>query len=108
MWDFESTDEFTHRYKRYEKKHQRELLAVLANLDVVQKALRQGANPQKLPCGFLHIEQRGVIAIDQKGGGRNLAQTRLYVYLDRDSRTIHLITLGDKTSQRADIKTAAD
>jgi hypothetical protein len=82
--------------------------AVLANLDIVQKALRLGANPQKLPFGFIHIEQRGVIAIDQKGGGRDLAQTRLYVYLDRDSQVVHLITLGDKTSQKADVKTASD
>jgi hypothetical protein len=108
MWDLEPTDEFSRRYKRYEKKHPRELKAVLSNLDVVQKSLREGANPQKLPFGFIHIEQRGVVAIDQKGGGRDLAQTRLYVYLDREDRTIHLITLGDKRSQKTDVKTASD
>jgi hypothetical protein len=37
-----------------------------------------------------------------------LAQTRLYVYLDRETRTVHLITLGDKGSQRADIKFSSE
>jgi hypothetical protein len=108
MWELEPTDEFARRFKRYEKKHPRELKAVLANLEVIQESLQSGTNPQKLPFGFIHIEQRGVIAIDQKRGGKNLAQTRLYVYLDRDTETIHLITLGDKASQHADVKTASD
>lgn len=108
MWDPESTDEFERRSKRYEKKHPRELKAVLANLAVIRASLQQGTNPQKLPFGFIHVEPHGVVAIDQKGGGKDLAQTRLYVYLDRDDQTIHLITLGDKTSQKADIKVASD
>lgn len=35
-------------------------------------------------------------------------QTRLYVYLDPEDKTIHLITLGDKRTQKTDIKTASD
>ncbi len=108
MWDFDRTAEFDRSYRRYEKKHPRELKAVLTNLNRVQKVLRDGANPQKLPFGFIHIEQRGVIAIDQKGGGKNLAQTRLYIYIDRIDQTIHLITIGDKSSQPGDIRTASD
>ncbi len=73
------------------------------NLSRLQRALQEGANPLNLPFGFIHREPRGVVAIDQKGGGKSLAQARLYVYLDRDTQTIHLITLGDKGSQRDDI-----
>lgn len=69
MWEFEATEEFGRRAKQFEKKHRKELVAVLTNLDAVQKALLEGANPKGLPFGFLHIEQRGVIAIDQKRGG---------------------------------------
>lgn len=108
MWDLEPSEEFRRRVKRFTKDHPRELKACLDNLDTVQGALREGANPQKLPFGFLHIEQHGVLALDQKGGGKALAQTRLYVYLDRETQTIHLITLGDKGSQRADIKFSSE
>jgi hypothetical protein len=44
-----------------------------------------------------------VVAIDQKGEGKNLAQTRLYVFPDLETETLYLITLGDKQSQKADI-----
>lgn len=108
MWDLEPTDEFERRAKRFSKNYPRELRAVLANLDLLQKALREGANPLQLPFGFIHGEQRGVVAIDQKGGGKDLAQTRLYLYLERETQTIHLITLGDKTSQKADVKHASE
>ena len=46
----------------------------------------------------------GVVAVDQSGPGAGLKRTRLYVYPDVDSRTLHLITVGDKSSQGADIK----
>jgi hypothetical protein len=104
MWETDSTEEFDRRVRRFTKNHPRELQAVLTNLHRLQKALDEGANPQNLPLGFIHREARGVLAIDQKGGGSNLAQTRLYVYLDPDSETIHLITLGDKSSQKDDVK----
>jgi hypothetical protein len=105
MWDYEPDEMFDRRAKRYQKDHPRELQAVLTNLNILQKALQAGANPQKIPFGFIHVEQRGVVAIDQKGGakrragqkgGKSLAQTRLYVYLDRDTETVHLVTLGDE------------
>jgi hypothetical protein len=108
MWDYEPTDEFSRRVKRFAKDHPRELTAVMTNLDRVQKSLREGANPFHLPLGCIHGEQRGVLAVDQKGGGKNLMQARLYIYLDRDSKMIHVITLGDKGTQRADVKFSSD
>jgi hypothetical protein len=50
----------------------------------------------------------GINTLDQKGGGKSLAQTRLYVFLDAATETIHLITLGDKRSQASDIRLAVD
>ena len=46
----------------------------------------------------------GVIAIDQKGKGKSLAQMRMYVYPDVDSKTIYLLVIGDKKSQQSDIR----
>jgi len=103
MWSLQITDEYAARVKRFEKKHDRELIAVLINLDQYHKALNEGAKPLQVHFGFMHTEPMGVIAIDQKGGGKSLMQTRLYVYPEVEHRVLHLITLGDKNTQRLDI-----
>lgn len=108
MWDLEPTEEFQRRVKRFAKNHPRELTATFTNLERLQKSLREGANPLDIPLGCIHREQRGVLAVDQRGFGKNLAQTRLYVYVDPDNSTIHMITLGDKNSQKADVKFSSE
>jgi hypothetical protein len=105
MWKLVPTDEYERRHKRYEKNHPRELLAVLDNLDTYFKSLEAGVKPPQIKHGFMHSEPLGVVAIDQKGGGKNLAQTRLYVYPDTEAETLYVMTLGDKRSQKADIAT---
>src|ERR1700757_3414309 len=100
MWKLESADDYHRRHKRYEKNNPRELSAVLDNLDTYFKALEEGIKPLQIKHGFMHNEPLGVVAIDQKGGGKNLAQTRLYVYPDVETETLHVIILGDKGSQK--------
>jgi len=102
MWKPVETEEYTRRHKRYQKNHPRELQAVLDNLNVYFQALVGGIKPLQIQHGFMHAEPQGVVAIDQKGGGKNLAQTRLYVYPDADTETLFLITLGSKGSQQDD------
>lgn len=104
MWTLQPTDEYQRRHKRYEKKHRRELQAVSDNLDTFLQSLNEGAKPHPLRFGFLHAEPHGVVAIDQKGGGANLAQTRLYVFPDEHQEVLHVLTLGDKRTQSEDIK----
>jgi hypothetical protein len=67
-------------------------------------SLNAGSRPKPFCFGFLHSEPEDVIAIDQKGHGRNLAETRLYVYPDTESETLYLLTVGDKPSQGDDIE----
>jgi hypothetical protein len=105
MWKLEPSDEYDRRHKRYVKNHPRELQAVLDNLDTYFKSLEAGVKPLQISHGFMHHEPLGVVAIDQKGGGKSLAQTRLYVYPDTETETLHVITLGDKGSQKDDIAT---
>lgn len=71
-------------------------------------ALNSGANLEHTKFGFMHSEPRGIVAIDQKGGGAGLKETRLYLYPDKSSHLIHLITLGDKSTQKADIRYACE
>lgn len=106
MWTFASTPEYTRRHRRYIKDNPRELNAVLANLDTYFATLNVGTKPSQIKHGFIHPETCGVIAIDQRGGKGKLAQTRLYIYPDVDTKTLYLITLGDKRDQKtSDIPT---
>lgn len=108
MWTLAKTDEYERRHKRFEKKRPRELAAVLDNLDTFFTALQGGAKPQQIRMGCIHAEPHGVLALDQKGGGKNLAQTRLYIYPDPDAEIVHVITLGGKDTQAEDIKLCSE
>lgn len=103
MWELSPTDEYQKRARKFVKKYRRELQAALDNLDTYLRTLQGGVPPLQVKHGFLHPEPHGVVAIDQKGGGAGLKETRLYVYADRDTETVYLITLGDKSSQSNDI-----
>ena len=48
----------------------------------------------------------GIMAVDQKGGGPNLEETRGYTYADDTKKILYLITLGNKSSQSSDIELA--
>jgi len=93
---------FERRYKWFEKKRPRELKAMLVNLHKLKSALDDGVVPNLVTGGFVHREPRGVIAIDQSGCEGAAQEMRLYVY--PKNSTIHLITIGDKQSQQADLK----
>ena len=103
MWNVEPTNDFERRYRQFEKKNPNELRATLANLQRYIDALNEGGKPEIIQFGFIHREPQGVVAIDQKGGGGNLKQTRLYAYAWMAGRVLHLITIGDKQSQKSDL-----
>jgi len=109
-WKLNFTDKYERDHKQYEKKHPDELMAILNNLDFYFSTLDELGNPYLIKAGFIHPESRGIIAIDQKGGKRRvkLQQTRLYVYPDIQGKILHLLTIGDKNSQKMDIKFCVD
>jgi hypothetical protein len=108
MWNLSPTGEYEKRVKKWPKKHQRELIAVHNNLDTFFGALLHGAKLEQIKFGFMHAEPRGVIALDQKGGGAGLKETRLYIFPDPVAEIVHVITLGDKGTQKADIQYASE
>jgi hypothetical protein len=103
MWKLSPQTDFDRRRKRYEKKHRRELVAVLSNLDRFFKSLLTGTRPYHVKGGFVHPEPDGVIALSEQGGGSSLQATRLYTYPNEAEEVLYLITLGDKRTQQADI-----
>jgi len=104
MWEIAPTDLFERLEKRYAKKRPAELTAVLRNLLRYLDLLNAAPNSKAVQAGFLHREPAGVIAVDQKGGGASLAETRLYTLADDSAKVLHLIVIGDKGSQANDIQ----
>jgi hypothetical protein len=108
MWRIEPSTQFEKDLKWYEKKHPRELAAVLDNLHRYFEQIKAARHPRAVQAGYMHHEPHGVVAIDQKGSGKDLRQTRLYTFAEADARLLHLITLGGKKEQSADIKFSSD
>lgn len=93
------------RQSKLARGHETLVANVLANLAAYFKALELGTHPEqaKRAFPFVHDEKRGLVAIDQrppKGG----FQIRLYVYPQTDAGTLHVIAIGDKSSQEDDIR----
>lgn len=106
MWTYEPHDEYLKRARDFRKRWRREHDAVLDNLDQYRLALEAGAHPLKVPLGFIHAEGMGAIALDERGHGKGrLKATRLYLYPDSETCQIHILTIGDKSSQPNDVKT---
>lgn len=108
MWMIEPSLQWERDQKWYEKKRPDELAAVLRNLQRYLSLLKVSKNSKCVEAGFLHKEPAGVVAVDQKGIGANLQETRLYTIADDATKTLHLITLGSKESQHSDIEYAKE
>jgi hypothetical protein len=104
MWKLLTSAVFEGDQKHYEKKHPRELQAVRANLVRNVQRLTESPNSKAVKAGYLHDEPAGVVAIDQKAGGSGLQETRLYTFADDKTRTLWLITIGNKAEQPKDIQ----
>lgn len=81
---------------------------MLNNLDTYMEHLQAGVKPQQVTHGFVHSEPHGIVAIDQKGGGSGLKETRLYLFPDEDTQIVHVLTLGDKETQKEDIRCCSE
>jgi hypothetical protein len=104
MWQIQPTTQWEREQKYYEKKHPNELAAVLRNLHRYVNQLNIAPNARSVMAGYIHPEPKGVVAIDQKGGGSNLQQTRLYIFPDEATNMLYIITIGNKNTQSDDIR----
>lgn len=93
------------RQVKFARGHEKLIANVLANFDRYRRTLDFGAHPEqaKRLLPFVHDEKRGLVAIDQrppKGG----FQIRLYVFPHLPSCSIHVVCIGDKSTQEDDVK----
>lgn len=99
MWQRQYTELFERRIKQYYKNHPEEVECCLANLADYIDCLNTGLTVYQLRNrGYVHSEVSGTWAIDESN--RKLKTTRIYFYPDETTKTIYLITIGDKQSQR--------
>ena len=111
MWSMELHDGVEKRHRQFEKKWSHELANVMRNLQELVVALDNGVRSEQLKgLRFVRSEPAGVLAIDQSGPGKRtkMVPLRLYVYPDETDQVLHIIGLGDKTTQQDDIKQSAE
>ena len=104
MWRIETTTSWDKDHKHYDKKHDSELAAVLRSLQRYLVLLNASKNSKCVQAGYLHHEPGGVVAVDQKGFGAILQETRMYTYADDQKKIIYLLKIGNKDSQHSDIE----
>lgn len=106
MWTVQETDDYERDRRWFARKRPHELAAVVDNAEAYAIALEAGANPlQVLSFGYVHDERQGLYAVDQKHAAtkRKLAETRLYLYPELETKTLFLLAIGDKNTQRHDV-----
>jgi len=108
MWQIEPVPQWERDKKWYEKKRPNELAAVLHNLKRYFAQLNASPNPKSFLAGYMHPEPHGVVALDQRGGGGNLQETRLYVYPHEERKVLYIITIGNKDEQASNIQFCTD
>jgi len=108
MWSTSPTTQWEKDRKYYEKKHPRELAAVLNNLGRYIDLLNRSKKAACAEAGYLHGEGAGVVAIDQKAGGKSLQETRMYIFANEAEKVLYLITIGNKDSQHDDVLYSRD
>jgi hypothetical protein len=104
----EPTTQWERDAKWYQKKHPNELAAIFRNLGRYLTLLKCATNARAVQAGFLHPEPSGIMAVDQKGGGPALQETRAYTYADEAQKVLYIITIGNKQEQPSDIELSKD
>src|SRR5260370_2076284 len=98
-WHQEPTDLYLRRQKEFQNKRPMQLKTVLRNLARYQQLLDEQPIARLISAGFIHPEKRRIVALTQQGFKPKQPPTRLYLYPAHDSKTVDLITIGDKVSQ---------
>ena len=92
------------RFKKYAKKHNEEVVSCTANLQKLEAFLNDGGTLQQaLGFGYFGTEGEDIYRIGQTGI-ENAQETRLYIYAQITGPDIQVITIGDKSTQQADIR----
>jgi hypothetical protein len=104
QWQLVPTDLFVRRQEEFAKKRPKQLAAVLRNLARYREMIVHQPIARLISANFIHPEKKGIVALTQQGFRPQQPPTRLYLYPAQDSKTLYLITIGDKRTQGEDIQ----
>lgn len=85
-WEIAESSMFRQRLRRYEKRHQAAAAQALVNAQTYFEAVRNGLHPMHVNAGFIHPELGGAVAVDERGSGKKLHGTRLYLFAEIEPR----------------------
>ena len=92
------------RFKKYGKKHHNEVVSCATNLQHLEWFLNTGKTLQQaMTLGYFGKEGKDVYRIGQTGI-RSAKETRLYIYARITGPEIQVLTIGDKDTQKEDVK----
>ena len=92
------------RFKKYMKKHHDEVASCATNLERLQQFLNNGGTLQQaMTFGYFGSEGNDVYRIGQTCL-KSARETRLYIYAKIAGPEIQVLTIGDKSTQKEDIK----
>ena len=94
------------RFEQYRKRHPREYGACFENLARIVRRTNETGDPSLVQVAFFRSEFGNVWRIGQTGVP-HARETRLYVYAVRIGRIFHILTIGDKDTQQADLAKCA-
>ena len=100
----QQSERFRSRFKRYTKKHKKEMEAIRKNLYSTLEMLGELSLPiHQIKFGPLKCEFGNVFRLSPQGGGVGLKPIRLYFSIDESKKILYLLCLGTKTRQSEDI-----
>lgn len=103
-WVVRSDYSDKNRFKKYNKKHRNEVLSCTENLEHLTKFLNDGGTLQQaLTFGYFGPEGNDVYRIGQTKV-KGARETRLYIYARILGPEIQVLTIGDKSTQKEDVK----
>lgn len=104
-WALDATHANKNQFAKFNKNHPNEYTSLFANLSKIQGLFRSGHKVGGFHVNFFRSEGEGVYRIGQTGVPGAL-ESRLYVYPDSESQLLHILEIGEKSGQQADIKNA--
>ena len=106
-WGFSDGLASGNQFKHFRKKHPREYVSCFANLEKVRLLLSEGHTMGQLSLGFLGSEGEGLWRVGQSKVP-HAKETRLYVFAEEETKTLHILGIGTKETQARDIKEAKE
>jgi hypothetical protein len=89
------------RMKQFSKSNRVEFRNCLMNFEAFFEHLQLGGRPHQ--SSLVRSEGEGLFALDQDGPGNPKLALRLDVYPDQQTKTLHLLQMGDKRTQQEDV-----